>query len=279
MSNTFDYSNLTALITGASSGIGAAMAAALAQRGCSIILSARDAAKLEARAAQLRQAYNVNVAVVTADLSQRNGALDLHTEIVRRGLAVDLLVNNAGFGLTGPFLSHALSEEEAQVQVNVTSLMALTHLFAPAMAERSRGGIINIASLAAFQPQFNSAVYAAGKSFVLLFSEALWLELAPRSVHVLAVCPGPVVTSFFERIGSKPPPQAISAERVVSETLRAFDKKQAVLVPGTLTTRIQAFAHRVLPRTVVARIAASVSTKIMTNDNKRKESSNVASQP
>ena len=181
MSNTFDYSNLTALITGASSGIGAAMAAALAQRGCSVILSARDAAKLEARAALLRQAYNVNVAVVTADLSQPNGALDLHTEIVRRGLPVDLLVNNAGFGLTGPFLSHALSEEEAQVQVNVTSLMALTHLFAPAMAERSRGGIINIASLAAFQPQFNSAVYAAGKSFVLLFSEALWLELARRS--------------------------------------------------------------------------------------------------
>ena len=99
------------------------------------------------------------------------------------------------------------------MQVNVTSLMALTHLFAPGMAERSRGGIINIASLAAFQPQFSSAVYAAGKSFVLLFSEALWLELAPRSVHVLAVCPGPVVTSFFERIGSKPPLQAISPER------------------------------------------------------------------
>ena len=111
-------------------------------------------------------------------------------------------------------------------------------------------------------------MYAAGKSFVLLFSEALWLELAPRSVHVLAVCPGPVVTSFFERIGSKPPPQAISPERVVSETLRAFDKKQAVLVPGTLTTRIQAFAHRVLPRAVVARIAASVSTKIMTTGAK-----------
>ena len=100
---------------------------------------------------------------------------------------------------------------------------------------------------------------------MLLFSEALWLELAPRSVHVLAVCPGPVVTSFFERIGSKPPPQAISPERVVSETLRAFDKKQAVLVPGTLTTCIQAFAHRELPRSVVARIAASVSTKIMTS--------------
>jgi short-subunit dehydrogenase len=194
--------------------------------------------------------------------------LDLHAEIVRRGLTVDLLVNNAGFGLTGPFLSHALREEEAQVQVNVTSLMALTHLFAPAMAERSRGGIINIASLAAFQPQFNSAVYAAGKSFVLLFSEALWLELDPRNVHVLAVCPGPVITSFFERIGSKPPPQAISPERVASETLQAFDKKQAVLVPGTLMTRIQAFAHRVLPRAVVARIAASVSTKIMTTGAK-----------
>jgi short-subunit dehydrogenase len=146
----------------------------------------------------------VNVVVVTADLSQPHGALDLHAEIVPRGLTVDLLVNNAGFGLTGPFLSHALREEEAQVQVNVTSLMVLTNLFAPAMAERSRGGIINIASLAAFQPQFNSPVYAAGKSLVLLFSEALWLELAPRSVHVLAVCPGPVVTGFFERIGSKP---------------------------------------------------------------------------
>jgi short-subunit dehydrogenase len=201
----------------------------------------------------------------------------LHAEIVRRGLGVDLLVNNAGFGLTGPFLSHALSEEEAQVQVNVTSLMALTHLFAPAMTERGPGGIINMASLSAFQPQFNSAVYAASKSFVLLFSEALWLELAPRGIHVLAVCPGPVVTSFFERIGSKPPPQAISAERVISETFQAFGKKQAVLVPGTLATRVQAFAHRVLPRTVVARIAASVSRKILTNDSLRKTSSNVTS--
>jgi uncharacterized protein len=172
VSKTFDYSNSTALITGASSGIGAAMAEALAHRGCSIILSARDAAKLEVRAAHLRRAYNVNATVVTADLSQHHGALDLHAEIVRRALGVDLLVNNAGFGLTGPFLSHALSEEEAQVQVNITSLMTLTHLFAPAMAERSRGGIINIASLSAFQPQFNSAVYAASKSFVLLFSEA-----------------------------------------------------------------------------------------------------------
>ena len=139
------------------------------------------------------------------------------------------------------------------------------------------GLIISIASLSAFQPQFNSAVDAASKSFVLLFREALWLELAPRGVHVLAVCPGPVVTSFFERIGSKPPPQAISAERVISETLQAFGKKQAVLVPGTLATRVQAFAHRVLPRTVVARIAASVSTKILTNDSQRKASSNVTS--
>jgi len=268
MNNTFDYSNSTALITGASSGIGAAMAAALAKRGCRIVLSARDTAKLEAVAQQLRKEYNVEVNIVTADLSQRHGAFNLHAEIVRRGLTVDLLVNNAGFGLNGPFLSHALSEEEGQVQVNVTSLMALTHLFAPAMAERRRGGIINIASLASFQPQFNSAVYAASKSFVLLFSEALWLELAPQNIHVLAVCPGPVVTNFFERIGSKPPPQAISAERVASETLQAFDKKRAVLVPGTLTTRIQALAHRFLPRATVARIAASVSTKIMTNGAK-----------
>jgi len=244
------------------------MAAGLAQRGCRIILSARDTAKLENVATQLRKEHNVEVDVVTADLAQPNGARELHAETVRRGLTVDLLANNAGFGLTGPFLSHELSKEEAQVQVNVTSLMALTHLFAPGMAERQRGGIINIASLASFQPQCNSAVYAASKSFVLLFSEALWLEFAPRNVHVLAVCPGPVVTNFFERIGSQPPPQAISAERVVSETLQAFDKKKPVLVPGTFTTRVQAFAHRILPRTMVARIAASVSEKIMMNGAK-----------
>src|SRR5260370_41712686 len=100
--------------------------------------------------------------------------------------------------------------------------MALTRLFAPAMAERSRGGIINIASLAAFQPQFNSAVYSAGKSFVLLFSEALWLELTPRAVHVLAVCPGPVFPNFFRRIGFQAPPQAISPERVGSRTFPSF---------------------------------------------------------
>jgi len=268
MNTTFNYSNSTALITGASSGIGAAMAAELAQHGCRIVLSARDTAKLEAVAEQLRQKYDVNITIVTADLSQPDGALNLHAEVVRRGLTIDLLVNNAGFGLTWRFLSHALSKEESQVQVNLTSPMALTHLFAPAMTERRRGGIINIASLAAFQPQSNSAVYAASKSFLLHFSEALWLELEPHGVHVLAVCPGPVVTNFFERIGSEPPTQAISAERVVSETLRAFDKKQAVLVPGTFMTRIQAFGYRVLPRAVVARIAARISEKIMTSGAK-----------
>jgi hypothetical protein len=147
------------------------MAAALAQRGCRLVLSARDKAKLEALAKQLRHEYSIDVTVITADLSQTHGALGPHAEILRQGPTVDLLVNNAGFGLNGPFLSHALSEEEAQVQVNVTSLVALTHLFAPDMIKRRRGGFINIASLAAFQPQFNSAMYAASKSFVLLFSE------------------------------------------------------------------------------------------------------------
>lgn len=104
-----------------------------------------------------------------------------------------------------------------------------------------------------FNPSSTLQCTQPAKSFVLLFSEALWLELAPRGVHVLAVCPGPVVTSFFERIGSKPPPRAISAERVISETLQPFGRKQAVLVPGTLATRVQAFAHRVLPRTVFER--------------------------
>src|SRR5882724_3059952 len=129
MKNIFVYSGSTALVTGASSGIGAAMAAALAQRGCQIVLSARNTSKLEAVAEQLRRDHDVTVTVVTADLSHPDGASNLHAEIVRRGINVDLLVNNAGFGLIGPFLSHARSEEEAQVQVNLTSLMALTHLF------------------------------------------------------------------------------------------------------------------------------------------------------
>ena len=119
MNNPFNYSNSTALITGASSGIGAAMAEALAQRGCRIVLSARDTAKLDAVAEQLRREHKANVTIVTADLSRPDGALNLHAEVVRRGLTIDLLVNNAGFGLTGPFLSHVLSKEESQVQVNL----------------------------------------------------------------------------------------------------------------------------------------------------------------
>lgn len=268
MDTQFNYSKSTALITGASSGIGAAMAAALAQRGSRVILSARDTTKLEAVAILLRREHQVEVTVIPADLSKPDGAEVLHAEIVRRGLTIDLLVNNAGFGLNGPFLSHALAKEQEQVQVNVMSLMALSHLFAPAMTERKYGGIINVASLSSFQPQYYSAIYAATKSFVLFFSEALWLELENSNVHVLAVCPGPVVTNFFERIGSQPPPQAISAERVASETFQAFDKKRPVLVPGTLTTRLQALAYRVLPRSVIARIAARVSEKIMTTGQK-----------
>ena len=160
------------------------------------------------------------------------------TELERLDLKIDLLINNAGLGLTGDFLSHDRAAELASIQVNVQALVGLSHALGAKMVLRGTGGIINLASNAAFQPLPHMATYAAAKAFVLHFSEALKIELKGQGVLVMAVCPGPTATSFFEGVSTKMKGVAFdSAEMVVGRTLRSFDQKKSVAYPGRFSVR------------------------------------------
>jgi uncharacterized protein len=166
-------------------------------------------------------------------------------------------MNNAGFGIFDNFLDAPLQRQMEQVDVNVRSLVTLTHAFTPATVTAHRGGVINIASSAAFQPLAGADVYAASKAFVLFFSEGLALELEKSNVRVLAACPGPVATQFFANMN--PQMQAKQMDQpatIVREILRAFDKGEKVVVPGKLLVRLGTLGARLLPRNTILRLAA-----------------------
>jgi uncharacterized protein len=214
----FDYHDATGLITGASSGLGEAFASALAARGMNLILVARTQPKLEELAQCLAKQHGIHATAIEADLADPEAPDRIRARVDELGLSVDLLVNNAGFGLGGPFLSHDLAKELDQVGVDVGAVVALTHLFVQDMVARRRGGVINFASITSFLPMAYAAVYAASKSFVLSFSEALGREVAADGVQVLAVCPGPVATKFYEELGANPPSKALDTpERIVAD--------------------------------------------------------------
>jgi uncharacterized protein len=187
----FDYHGSTALVTGASKGLGAAYAAALAERGMNLVLVARSTDELNGLSTRLYAKYKAQRTILSIDLADPSSPQRIAEEIERRGIQVDLLVNHAGFGLSGEFLTHDPRQEQAEIEVNVQARVALTDRF-------GKGGIINVASNASFQPLPYMATYAATKAFVLHFSEAIHGELAGKGVHVMATCPGPTATSFFE---------------------------------------------------------------------------------
>src|SRR6202142_806299 len=216
----FDFSGSTALVTGASKGLGAAFAEGLGERGMNLVLVARSTGELNALSTRLYAKYKVQRTVISIDLADPSSPRKIAEELERRGIQVDLLVNNAGFGLSGKFLSHDSKQKQAEVEVNIQALVALTHHFGKAMAARGKGGIINVASNASFQPVPYMATYAATKAFVLHFSEALQYELAGTGVHVMAACPGPTATSFFDGVSTDVSPKDIdSSESVVNKTL------------------------------------------------------------
>jgi short-subunit dehydrogenase len=181
---TFDYRDATALITGASSAIGEAFASALAARGMHLIVVARTKPKLEALAQRLAKQHGIQATTIEADLADPAAAQRIHARVDELGLRVDLLVNNAGYGLGGPFLDHDLTQELDQIGVDVGAVVALTHLFAREMVARRAGGVINLASITSFLPMPYSAVYGASKSFVFSFSEARGREVAAAGVGV-----------------------------------------------------------------------------------------------
>jgi short-subunit dehydrogenase len=259
----FDYRDATALITGASSGIGEAFAVALAARGTNLILVARTKPKLEALAQRLAKQHGIRATAIEADLTDPAAAQRIRASVDELGLRVDLLVNNAGFGR--PFLAHDLAHEPDQICVDVgavVDVVALTHLFAREMVARRTGGVINLASITSFLPMPYSAVYGASKSFVLSFSEGLGREAAAAGVHVLAVCPGPVATRFYDQLGAKPPRQALDTpERIVADALNAFDRRRSVVVPGRFRIQALIFGTRLLPRAIDARIGEMITRR------------------
>jgi uncharacterized protein len=243
----------TALITGASSGIGAAFAEALAKRGMNVVLVARSEDRLLALANTLKSQYSIQADVMVQDLTQPDAATMVYKAVEALGIEVDLLINNAGFGDYGAFGDRPRQTQLDMVQLNIAALVDLTHQFLPQMQERRSGSILNIASIAGFQPMPYLSVYAATKAFVLSFSEALWAENQTTGVHIMAVCPGPTESRFFE-VANFPQTLAsdgqgiVSAEVVVQEALQALDKRQSNVVTGGMGNQMIVNAARFLPR-------------------------------
>ncbi|WNV86535.1 SDR family oxidoreductase [Umezawaea sp. Da 62-37] len=243
------FQGTAALVTGASKGLGTAYAAELARRGAHLVLVARSRDALEDLAARLREAHGVRVEVITADLGDPAGPAHVVAELGERGIEVDLLLNNAGLGSVGPFLDRPLEQHLVSVDVNIGGLVALTQLLGGRMLARGRGGIVNIASTAAFQPMPYQASYAATKAFVLSFSEALAAELRGSGVTVMAAHPGAVATGFFDgTTATIDPRRADTPERVAARTLDDFARGRHVSYPGRAVNRVGTLVSRLLPR-------------------------------
>jgi uncharacterized protein len=222
----------TALITGASSGIGDQFARQLARRGYQLILVARRRDRLEQLAEQVASSAHV----IECDLASEADKLDDKVETL--GANVDLLVNNAGFGLRGHFLEFDAEREAEMVRVNCEAVVRLTHAFVPGMVERGRGGVITVASTAGMQPLPYETTYAASKAFAISFMEALSMELRGTGVRALVVNPGPVKTEWQAVAGydenTRSMPGMISAEQCVADALRAYDRGKRSVIPGRL---------------------------------------------
>lgn len=252
----FSYRGQTALITGASSGIGAGFARELAARGMTLILVSRNEAALNALASELSATCLVAVHVVAVDLSLETAVARVKAAVTEKGLIVDLLINNAGFMAYGPFETIDDAVDHAQVMVNTVTLVGLTHAFLPGMLERQRGGIINVASVAGFQPIPYLAVYAATKAFVISFSVALWEECRGRNVCVLGLCPGTTTTELFLRANAQEAALGTprTVQQVVSTAMRALDRRRSLVVDG-LKNSLLSHGPRLIPRWFAARCA------------------------
>lgn len=248
------YQDQWALITGASAGLGEVFAEQLADRGMNLVLTARRADRLRALASRLESRRAIRTAVVEEDLAATGAASRLWRSATE-GRSIHLLVNNAGFGAQGEFHRLELERQVDMVSLNCTALMELAHLALGPMHERGAGGIINVASVAAFQPVPGLAVYAASKAFVLSFSEALWSENRGAGVRVLALCPGRTPTEFQSVAGTGDASGAFGArtpDRVVTEALTALERGRSYTVPG-IENYLASWLVRVLPRSAITR--------------------------
>ena len=229
------YADHWALVTGASSGIGAEFARQLAARGMHLILSARREPLLTQLAAELHQAHGTKSEIIVADLSNSAEPSRLLEEVRKRGLTIELLVNNAGFGYVAQIESTDVARVLEMIRVNISTLTELTYGVLPEMLARGHGGIINVSSVAAFQPVGHMGAYAASKAYVLHFSEALWAESYSHGVTITSLCPGTTRTGFFDVSGVPGWLEKHSAQDVkpvVRAALKALEKRRQYVVSG-----------------------------------------------
>lgn len=249
----------TALVTGASSGLGAEFARQLAARGADLVLVARDRAALEETAARLRREHRIEVEVVVADLAAPEGRDAVAARLSDAEHPIEVLVNNAGFGLPLAFEANAIADEDRHLDVHVRATMQLSHAALAAMLSRGHGRILNVASVAAFLPR---GTYGAVKAWVVSFSRWANAAYRPRGVTVTAVCPGFTHTDFHARMGLAagregiPAPLWLDADDVVAEALRDAARGAAVSIPS-LRYKVLIGAARLLPTRLVARLAAT----------------------
>jgi short-subunit dehydrogenase len=254
------YAGRWGLVTGASSGIGAEFARQLAARGMHCVLVARREDRLRAVAREIEAAHGTRCEIVPADLSKPHAGRDLLAEVARRGIAVELLVNNAGFGLVSTVEETDVGRTLELIQVNIAGLTELTLLAAKEMVRRGHGGIINIGSIVSFQPVGYMGVYAASKAYVLHFSEALWAEVRSHGVTVTTLCPGTTRTEFFDQSGVPgwaERNRGQDVQSVVRTGLEAFDAGRHYVVSGW-TNYLVSLAVRLATRATVVKWSMSL---------------------
>jgi uncharacterized protein len=255
-----------ALITGASMGIGEAFAQQLGARRYDLILVARSGDRLQALATELSQKYSIKTETIVADLTEPQACQRVSEQVEAWGWSIDLLINNAGFGDYGEFAQRDGKLQSTMVQLNIQALVELTHWVLPTMQQRNSGAIINVASIAAFQPMPYMSVYAATKAFVLSFSSALWAENKDRGIYVQCLCPGATETNFAAFSGldkafaetSTNQFKIATAPDVVRESLAAMDKKQAIVVTSGPSNRLIAGLGKLLPNEFSAKMTAKI---------------------
>ena len=248
-----------AVVTGASAGIGRALAEELAAGGTHLVLTARRRERLEQLAQQLREKHGVSAEVMVADLSQASAPQEIFRFTQEKNIGVDLLVNNAGFGVYGEFAHAEVARQLEMVQVNISAVVHLTHLYLPQMMERRRGDILIVASTAAFQAVPYITAYAATKAFDLLFAEGLAEEVRAYGVRVCALCPGSTHTEFRQVAGE--PERAFrraeTAEKVAHTGLQALEQGKSYVISG-LGNYLGTHGQRLAPRSLVTRVAAGL---------------------
>jgi len=266
MARTRKGEGQTALVTGASVGIGVDLAECFAKDGYNLVLAARSEGALREVAARLAKTHKVTATAIVADLGVIGGGGKLAEAIKAKGLSVDVVVNNAGYGHAGAFNGSDLATQLGMIDLNDRALVELTHIYWPGMLANKRGGVLNVASTAAFQPGPLMAIYYASKAFVLSFSEALWEEARGTGVRVSCLCPGPTTSKFRERAGTGKTRLSragtpMSSASVAVLGYRAWNGNKRVAITG-LRNRVLARLVPFLPRTTILGIVRNLQSPI-----------------